>query len=117
MQNPHVDVEFQSEIKIMARIEHQSLVRFYGYMECGEERIVVVEYVPNGTLREHLDSKPPLLLCSALLFHGCSASNFVHLSSPSQPIMNSTNHNQQGATVGSWTWARGSTSPSTWRTP
>ncbi|XP_066332925.1 calmodulin-binding receptor-like cytoplasmic kinase 2 [Miscanthus floridulus] len=55
MQNPHVDVEFRSEIKIMARIEHQSLVRFYGYMECGEERIVVVEYVPNGTLREHLD--------------------------------------------------------------
>lgn len=55
MQNPHVDVEFRSEVKIMARIEHQSLVRFYGYMECGEERIVVVEYVPNGTLREHLD--------------------------------------------------------------
>jgi serine/threonine protein kinase len=55
MQNPHVDVEFRSEVKIMARIEHQSLVRLYGYMECGEERIVVVEYVPNGTLREHLD--------------------------------------------------------------
>ena len=68
MQSPHVDVEFRSEIKIMARMEHQSLVRFYAYMECGEERIVVVEYVPNGTLREHLDSKPPpaipALLCS-----------------------------------------------------
>ncbi|CAD6238018.1 unnamed protein product [Miscanthus lutarioriparius] len=55
MQRPHVDVEFRSEIKIMARMEHQSLVRFYAYMECGEERIVVVEYVPNGTLRERLD--------------------------------------------------------------
>ncbi|CAD6342194.1 unnamed protein product [Miscanthus lutarioriparius] len=55
MQSPHVDVEFRSEIKIMARMEHQSLVRFYAYMECGEERIVVVEYVPNGTLRERLD--------------------------------------------------------------
>ncbi|GJM87387.1 hypothetical protein PR202_ga03336 [Eleusine coracana subsp. coracana] len=55
MQNPHVDVEFRSEVKIMATIEHQSLVRFYGYLECGEERIVVVEYVPNGTLRDHLD--------------------------------------------------------------
>ena len=65
MQNPHVDVEFRSEVKIMARIEHQSLVRFYGYMECGEERIVVVEYVPNGTLREHLDSN---LLPSSLPF-------------------------------------------------
>lgn len=55
MHNPHVDVEFRSEVKIMARIDHQSLVRFYGYIECGEERIVVVEFVPNGTLRDHLD--------------------------------------------------------------
>ncbi|CAO2040161.1 unnamed protein product [Urochloa humidicola] len=55
MQNPHVDAEFRSEVKIMARIEHQSLVRFYGYLECGDERIVVVEFVPNGTLRDHLD--------------------------------------------------------------
>ncbi|XP_040377115.1 calmodulin-binding receptor-like cytoplasmic kinase 2 [Oryza brachyantha] len=54
-QNPHVDVEFRSEVKAMARIEHQSLVRFYGYLECGQERIIVVEFVPNGTLREHLD--------------------------------------------------------------
>lgn len=56
MHNPHVDIEFRSEVKIMARIDHQSLVRFYGYIECGEERIVVVEFVPNGTLRDHLDS-------------------------------------------------------------
>ncbi|XP_044952916.1 calmodulin-binding receptor-like cytoplasmic kinase 2 [Hordeum vulgare subsp. vulgare] len=57
MQNPHVDVEFRSEVKIMARIEHQSLVRFYGYLEHGEERVVVIEHVPNGTLREHLDRR------------------------------------------------------------
>lgn len=52
-----VSGEFQSEIKIMACVEHQNLVRFYGYLECGDERIIVVEYVPNGTLREHLDGK------------------------------------------------------------
>lgn len=48
-------VEFKSEIKIMAKVEHLNLVRFYGYLEQGDERIVVVEYVPNGTLRNHLD--------------------------------------------------------------
>ncbi|XP_078148394.1 calmodulin-binding receptor-like cytoplasmic kinase 2 isoform X1 [Carex rostrata] len=53
--NPHVCVEFKSEIKIMAKVEHLNLVRFYGYLEQGDERIVVVEYVPNGTLRNHLD--------------------------------------------------------------
>lgn len=53
--SPHVDVEFRSEVKIMARVEHQSLVHFYGYLEDGDERVVVIEYVPGGTLREHLD--------------------------------------------------------------
>ncbi|WRX11245.1 Protein kinase domain - like 10 [Theobroma cacao] len=51
----HLGVEFQSEIKTLAQVEHLNLVKFYGYLEHGDERIVVVEYVPNGTLREHLD--------------------------------------------------------------
>ncbi|XP_062156178.1 calmodulin-binding receptor-like cytoplasmic kinase 2 [Alnus glutinosa] len=52
----HLGVEFQSEIQTLAQVEHLNLVKFYGCLEHGDERIVVVEYVPNGTLREHLDS-------------------------------------------------------------
>ncbi|KAH1130105.1 hypothetical protein J1N35_001483 [Gossypium stocksii] len=51
----HLGVEFQSEIRTLAQVEHLHLVKFCGYLEHGDERIVVVEYVPNGTLREHLD--------------------------------------------------------------
>ncbi|KAF9615312.1 hypothetical protein IFM89_022728 [Coptis chinensis] len=51
----HLGVEFQSEIKMLARVEHLNLVRFHGYLEHEDEKIVVVEYVPNGTLRERLD--------------------------------------------------------------
>ncbi|KAL5859667.1 hypothetical protein ACOSQ4_000963 [Xanthoceras sorbifolium] len=51
----HLGVEFQSEIKTLARVEHLNLVKFYGCLEYQDERIVVMEYVPNGTLREHLD--------------------------------------------------------------
>ncbi|XP_030964575.1 calmodulin-binding receptor-like cytoplasmic kinase 2 [Quercus lobata] len=51
----HLGVEFQSEIRTLAQVEHLNLVKFYGYLEHGDEGIVVVEYVPNGTLREHLD--------------------------------------------------------------
>ncbi|KAE8660479.1 Calmodulin-binding receptor-like cytoplasmic kinase 2 [Hibiscus syriacus] len=51
----HLGVEFQSEITTLAQVEHLHLVKYYGYLEHGDERIVVVEYVPNGTLREHLD--------------------------------------------------------------
>lgn len=39
----------------MTSIEHLNLVRFFGYLEYQDERILVIEYVPNGTLREHLD--------------------------------------------------------------
>ncbi|MCD9643111.1 Calmodulin-binding receptor-like cytoplasmic kinase 2 [Datura stramonium] len=52
----HSGAEFQSEVRTLGKIEHLNLVKFYGYLEHGEERILVVEYVPNGTLREHLDS-------------------------------------------------------------
>ncbi|KAJ7962423.1 Receptor-like kinase [Quillaja saponaria] len=51
----HLGVEFQSEIQTLSRVEHLNLVKFYGYLEHENERIVIVEYVPNGTLREHLD--------------------------------------------------------------
>ncbi|MQL77457.1 hypothetical protein Taro_009873 [Colocasia esculenta] len=51
----HLGVEFRSEVQTLARVEHLNLVRFYGYLEHEDERIIVVEYVPNGTLREHLD--------------------------------------------------------------
>ncbi|KAJ0054474.1 hypothetical protein Pint_00461 [Pistacia integerrima] len=51
----HLGVEFQSEIRTLAQVEHLNLVKLYGYLEYRDERIVIVEYVPNGTLREHLD--------------------------------------------------------------
>lgn len=51
----HVKVEFHSEVSTLASIEHLNLVRFLGYLEYKDERLVVLEYVPNGTLREHLD--------------------------------------------------------------
>ncbi|KAJ9171408.1 hypothetical protein P3X46_014783 [Hevea brasiliensis] len=51
----HLGVEFQSEIRTLAQVEHLNLVKFYGFLQNEQERIVVVEYVPNGTLREHLD--------------------------------------------------------------
>ncbi|KAF5744537.1 calmodulin-binding receptor-like cytoplasmic kinase 1 [Tripterygium wilfordii] len=51
----HSSQEFQNEILTLSKIEHLNLVRLYGYMEHGDERAIVIEYVGNGTLREHLD--------------------------------------------------------------
>lgn len=52
-----LSLEFRNEILTLSMIEHLNLVRLYGYLEHGDERIIVVEYVGNGTLREHLDGK------------------------------------------------------------
>ncbi|XP_073155145.1 calmodulin-binding receptor-like cytoplasmic kinase 2 [Henckelia pumila] len=51
----HLGIEFGTEVQTLARVEHLNLVKFYGFLEHKDERILVVEYVPNGTLREHLD--------------------------------------------------------------
>lgn len=57
MYDKQMGTEFQSEVQTLARVEHLNLVKFMGYLEYENERILVVEYVPNGTLREHLDCK------------------------------------------------------------
>lgn len=52
-----LSIEFKNEILTLSQIEHLNLVRLFGYLDHGDERIIVVEYVGNGTLREHLDGK------------------------------------------------------------
>uniref|UniRef100_A0A1D1ZEM9 non-specific serine/threonine protein kinase n=1 Tax=Anthurium amnicola TaxID=1678845 RepID=A0A1D1ZEM9_9ARAE len=47
--------EFSNEVELLAKIEHRNLVKLLGYIDKGNERIIITEYVPNGTLREHLD--------------------------------------------------------------
>ncbi|RWR92110.1 calmodulin-binding receptor-like protein cytoplasmic kinase 1 [Cinnamomum micranthum f. kanehirae] len=47
-------MEFKNEIETLSKVEHLNLVRFLGYLDHPDERIIVVEYVRNGTLRDHL---------------------------------------------------------------
>ncbi|KAG8060862.1 hypothetical protein GUJ93_ZPchr0002g23575 [Zizania palustris] len=49
--------EFSNEVELLAKIDHRNLVRLLGYTDKGQERIIITEYVPNGTLREHLDGQ------------------------------------------------------------
>ncbi|XP_077223157.1 calmodulin-binding receptor-like cytoplasmic kinase 3 [Tasmannia lanceolata] len=49
--------EFSSEVELLAKIEHRNLVKLLGYFDKGNERIIITEYVPNGTLREYLDGQ------------------------------------------------------------
>ncbi|WCJ29998.1 calmodulin-binding receptor-like cytoplasmic kinase 3 [Euphorbia peplus] len=47
--------EFSSEVELLAKIDHRNLVKLLGYVDKGNERLIITEFVPNGTLREHLD--------------------------------------------------------------
>uniref|UniRef100_A0A1J3IKX1 non-specific serine/threonine protein kinase n=1 Tax=Noccaea caerulescens TaxID=107243 RepID=A0A1J3IKX1_NOCCA len=47
--------EFKNEIYTLSKIEHMNLVKLYGFLEHEDEKVIVVEYVSNGNLREHLD--------------------------------------------------------------
>ncbi|XP_076912553.1 uncharacterized protein LOC143570921 isoform X1 [Bidens hawaiensis] len=47
--------EFRSEVKLLAKIDHRNLVKLLGSIDNGNEHLIITEYVPNGTLRGHLD--------------------------------------------------------------
>ncbi|CAA7406948.1 unnamed protein product [Spirodela intermedia] len=48
--------EFSNEVDLLAKIEHRCLVKLLGFIDHGNEKIIITEYVPNSTLREHLDA-------------------------------------------------------------
>ncbi|KXG31948.1 LEAF RUST 10 DISEASE-RESISTANCE LOCUS RECEPTOR-LIKE PROTEIN KINASE-like 1.2 [Sorghum bicolor] len=55
--NSYKSVEqFQNEVEILSRLRHPNLVTLYGCTSPGSSRdlLLVYEYVPNGTLADHL---------------------------------------------------------------
>ncbi|KAE8710125.1 putative receptor protein kinase TMK1 [Hibiscus syriacus] len=46
--------EFKSEIAVLTKVRHRHLVTLLGYCLDGNERLLVYEYMPQGTLSRHL---------------------------------------------------------------
>eukprot|EP01018_Ginkgo_biloba_P012990 Gb_37088 [translate_table: standard] len=54
--------EFWAEVTIVCRIHHLNLVRMFGFCAEGDHRLLVYEYVPNGSLETHLFPSPDKVL-------------------------------------------------------
>lgn len=46
--------EFQAEIQVLTKVRHRHLVALLGYCVDGGEKLLVYEYMPQGTLSQHL---------------------------------------------------------------
>ncbi|KAJ0677348.1 putative protein kinase RLK-Pelle-CrRLK1L-1 family [Helianthus annuus] len=49
--------EFWAEVNMFSNLRHCHLVSFIGYCNDGLEMILVYEYMPNGTLEDHLHKR------------------------------------------------------------
>ena len=48
------DHAFVRELEFLSRLNHRNLVRLLGFYEDAKERVLVYEYMPNGSLHDHL---------------------------------------------------------------
>ncbi|KAG8075891.1 hypothetical protein GUJ93_ZPchr0006g40814 [Zizania palustris] len=49
--------EFQAEVDIISRVHHRHLVSLVGYCIAAHHRMLIYEFVPNGTLEHHLHGR------------------------------------------------------------
>ncbi|KAK4477222.1 hypothetical protein RD792_016436 [Penstemon davidsonii] len=49
--------EFHTELDLLSRLNHAHLLNLLGYCEEGEERLLVYEFMSNGSLHQHLHCK------------------------------------------------------------
>lgn len=56
--SPQGEREFRSEVEVISRVHHRHLVTLLGYCMKGEERLLVLEYMSNGTLEQNLHGMP-----------------------------------------------------------
>ncbi|KAG0467910.1 hypothetical protein HPP92_017238 [Vanilla planifolia] len=58
---PEMEKEFTNEVKIIGQTHHKNLVRLLGYCKQGVERLLVYEYMCNGSLASYLfgSVRPP----------------------------------------------------------
>ncbi|XP_027337472.1 putative serine/threonine-protein kinase-like protein CCR3 [Abrus precatorius] len=61
------EIAFDSELALLSRLHHKHLVRLIGFCEENDERLLVYEYMSNGSLYDHLHDKNNIEKSSSIL--------------------------------------------------
>nr|XP_029143753.1 probable LRR receptor-like serine/threonine-protein kinase At1g06840 isoform X2 [Arachis hypogaea] len=79
--------EFLTEIQLLSRLHHRNLVSLIGYCDEEGEQMLVYEYMPNGTLRDHLSpySRTPLNFTMRMKIALGSAKGLLYLHTEADP--------------------------------
>ncbi|PPS13232.1 hypothetical protein GOBAR_AA07434 [Gossypium barbadense] len=79
--------EFLTEIQLLSRLHHRNLVSLIGYCDEEGEQMLVYEFMPNGTLRDHLSvkSKEPPNFAMRLKIALGSAKGILYLHTEADP--------------------------------
>ncbi|KAJ0978486.1 hypothetical protein J5N97_013960 [Dioscorea zingiberensis] len=80
--------EFFTEIELLSRLHHRNLVSLLGYCDEEDEQMLVYEFMPNGTLRDHLSAKSknePLNFSMRLRIALGSSRGILYLHSEADP--------------------------------
>ncbi|KAK2991617.1 hypothetical protein RJ640_025244, partial [Escallonia rubra] len=81
--------EFLTEIELLSRLHHRNLVSLVGYCDEEGEQMLVYEFMPNGTLRDHLSatgkSKEPLSFAARVRVALGSAKGILYLHTEADP--------------------------------
>ncbi|CAO2833302.1 unnamed protein product [Amaranthus hypochondriacus] len=81
------DKEFFTEIELLSRLHHRNLVSLVGYCDEEGEQMLVYEFMPNGTLREHISAKTkkPMNFTTRLRIALNSAKGLLYLHTEADP--------------------------------
>ncbi|KAF7837129.1 G-type lectin S-receptor-like serine/threonine-protein kinase LECRK3 [Senna tora] len=75
-----IEKEFKNEVKVISQTYHKNLVRLLGFCEEGAEKLLVYEYMSNGTLASLLfnDVKPSWNLRQRIAFEIARGLVYLH---------------------------------------
>ncbi|XP_051143290.1 probable LRR receptor-like serine/threonine-protein kinase At1g06840 [Andrographis paniculata] len=79
--------EFLTEIQLLSRLHHRNLVSLIGYCDEDGEQMLIYEFMPNGTLRDHLSgkTKSSLPFSMRVKIALCAAKGVLYLHTEANP--------------------------------